>query len=82
MCGGDAVLCRALLEAATTDAALALLQSAGLQKAVIRSLLRAIDGHVRRRVGVGVAAGAVLFSNQFGPLGQSEGAREVLAAWQ
>lgn len=82
VCGGDAVLCRALLEAATTDAALALLQSAGLQKAVIRSLLRAIDGHVRRRVGVGVAAGAVLFSNQFGPLGQSEGAREVLAAWQ
>ena len=33
-------------------------------------------------IGMGVAAGAVLFSNQFGPLGQSEGAREVLAAWQ
>ena len=49
---------------------------------MLRSLLQAIDGHVRRRVGVGAAAGAVLFSNQYGPLGQSEGAREVLAAWQ
>lgn len=54
----------------------------GPSGAVLRSLLQAIDGHVRRRVGVGAAAGAVLFSNQYGPLGQSEGAREVLAAWQ
>ena len=70
------------MEAPTTDAALEFLQGAGLQEPVLRSLLQAIDGHVRCRVGVGAAAGAVLFSNQYGPLGQSEGAREVLAAWQ
>ena len=82
VCGGDAALCRAVMEAPTTDAALEFLQGAGLQEPVLRSLLQALDGHVRRRVGVGAAAGAVLFSNQYGPLGQSEGAREVLAAWQ
>lgn len=53
VCGGDAALCRAVMEAPTTDAALEFLQGAGLQEPVLRSLLQAIDGHVRRRVGVG-----------------------------
>ena len=63
-------------------ACLALLDGVQLREPVMDRLLTAIQHHLDHRAGGAYQVGAVLFSNQYGPLGQSEGAREVLAAWQ
>ena len=57
------------MNAATTDACLELLDSAGLRAPVLESLLRAVQLHLDRRVCGAFRVGAVLFSNQHGPLG-------------
>ena len=77
--GADTALCRALMDAATTDACLALLDAAGLRRAVVCSLLEAVQRRLERRVAY--AVGAVLFSNEYGLLGQTSGAERILQEW-
>ncbi len=81
LAGGSPALLRDLMDSATTDACLALVKDAGLEEAVLSSLLSAIQDHLDRRAGEGVQVGAVLFSNQFGPLGQTPGAKELIHSW-
>ena len=81
LCGADAALCRALMEAATADACLALLEAVGLRGAVLESLLRAVQLHLDRRAAGALRVGAVLFSNEYGELGATSGARELLKEW-
>ena len=80
ICGADTALCRALMDAATTDACLALLDAAGLRRAVMESLLSAIQRRLDRRTPYD--AGAVLFSNAYGVLGQTDAAERILADWR
>ena len=80
ICGADAPLCRALMDAATTDECISLLDAAGLRRAVMESLLAAIQRRLERRVDY--AVGAALFSNQYGFLGQTDAAERILAAWR
>ena len=82
VCGADAALCRALYDAATADACLALLDEAGLLGAVLQSLLAAMQRHLDRRAGGAFRAGAVAFSNEYGALGQTETAAQLLTAWK
>ena len=82
LCGGAPALCRALYDAATTDACLELLAQAGLQASVLDSLLQAIQLHLDRRAAGAFRVGAVLFSNQHGPLGQSPEAARLLQEWK
>lgn len=82
VCGADQATCRALLESATTDACLAILEQAGLRQAVLDRLLTAIHSHLTRRVGGRYPIGAILFSNQFGELGRTPDTQEVLQRWQ
>ena len=82
VCGAGHALCAALLEAPTTDACLELLDKAGLRQAVLERLLTAIAGHLQRRAGDACQAGALLFSNQYGPLGLTDTAKEILAQWK
>ena len=82
VCGGGQALCEALLDSATTDACIALLDQAGLRAPVMARLLAAIDGHVRRRVAGAYPVGVLLFSNVYGVLGQTEGYEEVLHEWK
>ena len=82
LCGGAPALCRALYDAATTDACLELLAQAGLQAPVLDSLLQAIQLHLDRRAAGAFRVGAVLFSNQHGPLGQSPEAAQLLQEWK
>ena len=77
--GADTALCCALMDAATTDACLALLDAAGLRRAVTDSLLEAVQRRLERRVSY--AVGAVLFSNEYGLLGQTTGAARILQEW-
>ena len=82
VCGGSAALCRELMEAATTDACIALLDEAGLREQVLESLLTAIQRHLDRRTGDRMQAGAVVFSNEYGFLGQTETAKKIMEQWR
>ena len=81
LCGASRELCAALYAAATTDACLELLDAAGLRAPVLESLLDAIQLHLDRRAGEAFRVGAVLFSNQHGPLGATQTAKELLEQW-
>lgn len=82
LCGASREVCAALMDAATTDACLDILDGAGLRAPVLESILAAIQMHLDRRAGGAFRVGAVLFSNQHGPLGETETAKELMAAWQ
>ena len=82
LCGASRATCRALMDAATTDACLDILDAENLREPVLESLLQAIQLHLDRRVAGAFRVGAVLFSNQAGPLGQTETAAQLLQSWQ
>ncbi len=82
LCGADRALCRALMDAVTTDECIALLDGAKLRGAVLESLLAAVQRHLDRRAAGVIRLGAVTFSNEYGPLGCTEGARELLREWK
>ena len=82
LCGADTVTCRALMDAATTDACLDILNAAGLKTTVMASLLQAVQLHLDRRAAGAFTVGAVLFSNQSGPLGQTTQAKILLQSWK
>ena len=81
-CGAQTEVCRALMEAATADACLEILSAAGLRDAVMASLLDAMQNHLQRRLGDGCQGGVIVFSNQFGLLGATQPAKEMLQLWQ
>lgn len=81
VCGAGQDFCTALLAAPTTDACLELLDKAGLREAVLQRLVAAMAGHVQRRAGENCRAGIMMFSNQYGLLGLSDTAKEILAQW-
>ena len=72
----------ALMDAATTDACLDILDGAQLRAPVLESILAAIQMHLDRRAGGAFRVGAVLFSNQHGPLGETKTAKELMQEWQ
>ena len=80
--GADQVLCRRLMEVATVDAGIALLEEAGLRRPVMASLMAAIQTHLERRAGGVFQVGAVMFSNEYGLLGQTRQAEELLSRWR
>lgn len=82
LCGADRELCEKLMEAATTDACIALLQKEKLWEAVRDSLLQAIQKHLDRRANGKYKVGAVLFSNVYGALGGTEKAEALLHGWR
>ena len=80
LCGADTALCQALMDAVSTDACIALLDAAGLRQTVMEALLDATQRRLERRVSYRV--GAVMFSNEYGLLGQTVAAAELLAEWR
>lgn len=82
VCGASQETCCALLGAATADACLSLLQEAGLAEAVTESLLQSIQAHLDHRAGGAFSIGAEVFSNQYGLLGRTKTAKEMLHQWQ
>ena len=82
LCGAAHEVCAALMDAATTDACLDILDGAQLRAPVLESILAAIQMHLDRRAGEAFRVGAVLFSNQHGPLGETKTAKELMQEWQ
>ena len=82
LCGARREVCAALMDAATTDACLDILDGAQLRGPVLESILAAIQMHLDRRAGGAFRVGVVLFSNQHGPLGETKTAKELMQEWQ
>ena len=81
LCGADQETARALMDSATADRCLEILGEKNLREPVLSSLLSAVQGRLDRRAGEGLRTGAVLFSNQYGLLGLTRGAKEILDTW-
>lgn len=82
VCGASQKMCLALLQAATTDACIEILDSAQLRGPVMERLLQAIQQHLDHRVRGKYQIGAVLFSNQYGLLGETQKAKEIMESWK
>ncbi len=79
LAGADRVLVGQILEAATTDQCIALLDEKGLRQPVLTLLLGRIQYHIQRRAAGAFQTGAVVFSNEYGLLGWTEEARQMTA---
>lgn len=82
ICGADTALCKSLMEAATTDACIELLDAAGLREKTIRSMLRAVQQRLEHRVSGSYRIGALMFSNVYGMLGKTAAAEQILLEWE
>lgn len=78
LCGGSRELVAEVFAAPTTDAAIPLLDAAGLREAVMASLAQALEENLRHRAG-DMEIAALFFSNQYGILGKTPGAEKLLA---
>ena len=61
-----------LMEAATTDACLEILDEEGKKEAVMQSLMKKIGQHAAHRLGGTVEVTVLVFSNRFGVLGETQ----------
>ncbi len=82
LCGADTSVCRTLMEQATCDSCLTVLEKEGLMRPVLKSLLEAIQMNLSRRCGETTEIGALLFSNVFGMLGLTETGETLLNRWR
>lgn len=82
VCGASQSICTALMDAATTDACLSILDASGLRGPVMERILNAVQSHLTHRAADAYEVGAVLFSNEFGLLGSTDYAKEILKRWR
>ena len=80
-CGADTATCGRLMDAATADACIAILDEAQLREPVMESLLSAMQRHLEHRAGNRLRVGAVVFSNEYGLLGKTAAAEAILEDW-
>ena len=81
LCGASQELCENLMAQVTTDGCIGLLEEAGLREAVMARLLDAAQKHLKHRAAEAYQIGAVLFSNEYGLLGMTDAAKQLLEAW-
>ena len=82
LCGGSREQLEELSACITTEEMLKKLESWQLKEAVMESLCQKIGEHVKRRAGETLQTGVMLFSENYGFLGQTAGTEEVLSAWK
>jgi len=68
----------AVLECVSCDEALRIIDAAGLKEATLQRVTARAAFNLRHRAGEGMAVGAILFSNQFGILSETDNARSLL----
>jgi cobalt-precorrin-5B (C1)-methyltransferase len=61
----------------TTEDAISVLDEAEIREQTLQSILKRLDVQIRERVHHSIKIGAILFSNQYGYLGETEGAAEM-----
>ncbi|MGI5922213.1 MAG: cobalt-precorrin-5B (C(1))-methyltransferase CbiD [Syntrophomonadaceae bacterium] len=67
-----------LMNCITTEEAVAVLDEAGIREKTMQSLLKNMDFHIKERVKHQLQIGAIIFSNQYGYLGQTTEAKDLL----
>ena len=77
LCGAGTETCRALMEQVSTDGCLAVLEAAGLREQVMESLLKEIQARLDRKAGGALRIGAILFSNEYDLLGETEAVNDL-----
>lgn len=82
LAGGSLELVKTILTCITTDAALEVLDRAGLLKETMRQLMHKIDAVLQHRAGESLKIGAIVFSNEYGVLGKTQKADELLKDWR
>ena len=82
LCGAEQRVCQELMQQVTTDACLEILDRENLRAAVLQSILEAVQEHLDLRTGGQVTVGAVLFSNVYGTLGETAGAKTLIKRWE
>ena len=78
LAGGEPSLIGQIMEAATTDGALELLQKAGLWEKVRQTLLHKIQYHLERRAAGNFSVGAIIYNNIQGFLGETSQVKGIL----
>ena len=76
--GGSLECAREILEAGTTDEALAVLDSYGILKETMAVVMEKIQFYLDHRSYEQILLGAVVFSNVYGLLGQTRDAEELI----
>jgi len=69
LCGAEKTVLARIMDCATVDAALSVLDEAGLTEKTVRSLVYAAKMHVARRVDGAYSFGLVMFTNERGVIG-------------
>lgn len=82
LCGGSRELCREIMNAATTDACIELLDGESIREPVMAGIMEAIQMQLDRRGRGSYEAGAVMFSNIYGILGYTKRAEDILRKWK
>jgi cobalt-precorrin-5B (C1)-methyltransferase len=82
LAGGERELITRIMDCATTESAIGLLREANLWEAVKKSIFDAIQKTLDRKCGEKPAAGAVLFSSQWGFLGCTVRGEDLLSRWK
>lgn len=67
-----------ILKCTTTDEAIAILEMSGLTEKTMCNVMDKIHYYLKRRAYESIEIGAIIFSNQYGLLGQTKNAKELL----
>lgn len=79
LAGGGSDTLRQIMDSATTEEAIAVLDRSGIRQQTMESLLEKLDFHIKERTHHTLTVGAVLFSNHYGYLGETREASRLLA---
>ena len=82
LCGASAKDCRRLMEAATTDACVEILEESGIREPVLQSIMNAVQDKLEHRVKGNYRIGAMMFSNVYGRLGITDEGRKIMQKWE
>lgn len=77
--GAPKAVGEAIYNAVTTDEALRILQEQQLLRPVMKKIMEKIEYYLSQRVHHEVPVGAIIFSNVYGVLGYTKGAKQLLA---
>lgn len=77
LAGASKEVLEQLLECVTTEDAISVLDAAGIREQTLRSILKKLDSRIKERVHNHIEIGAVIFSNQYGFLGETADAEKL-----
>ena len=82
MCEAGREICHVLMRAATTDACIEILKDAGLFEETTESIITAVSEHLNYRAQGQYRVGAVMFSNVYGLIGETQDAGKIIDDWR